>query len=173
MIFQDVLTTGLKIVFCGTAPGKKSAELRQYYADPRNKFWKVLHKTGLTATQLDPSEYKKLLVFDIGLTDLDKSESGVDRKLNYEAFDLEAFSEKIVKMKPVVLAFTSKFGASVYLGNKKLKYGLQNERIDNTKIWILPSTSGSNAHWDKSKHFRHWKDLADYIKKASYPPSLC
>jgi TDG/mug DNA glycosylase family protein len=43
---RDVLQPNLKIVFCGMAVGKKSAELKAYYAQPGNKFWEVLYKVS-------------------------------------------------------------------------------------------------------------------------------
>ncbi|MCX6741231.1 MAG: mismatch-specific DNA-glycosylase, partial [Candidatus Parcubacteria bacterium] len=38
MILPDVLEKGLRIVFCGTAVGDRSAKRRCYYAGRGNKF---------------------------------------------------------------------------------------------------------------------------------------
>jgi TDG/mug DNA glycosylase family protein len=63
---DDVLGHGLKVVFCGTAAGTVSAELGQYYAGPGNKFWKTLHRIGLTERELDPAEFRTLPARGIG-----------------------------------------------------------------------------------------------------------
>ena len=57
-ILPDVLESGLDLVLCGTAAGRKSAEMLAYYAKPGNRFWPTLHAVGLTPrrlhTQHDP-----------------------------------------------------------------------------------------------------------------------
>ena len=48
-----------------------------------------------------------------------------------------------------------------FLSNKKVNYGYQYEKIDTTKIFIAPSTSGAaNKFWDKNK----WKELLNEKK---------
>ena len=71
-MLPDVLDSKLKVVFCGTAAGNRSASLQQYYVGQGNKFWNTLFQIGLTAKQLNPSEFNTLLSFGIGLTDLVK-----------------------------------------------------------------------------------------------------
>ena len=43
-ILPDVLIDGLNLVFCGTAPSKTSEAAQAYYANPRNRFWRILHE---------------------------------------------------------------------------------------------------------------------------------
>ncbi len=79
-ILPDVLAPGLRIVFCGTAAGTESARRRCYYAHPQNKFWRALHEVGLTDRRLDCSEFALLPQFGIGLTDIAKTASGMDKE---------------------------------------------------------------------------------------------
>ena len=79
---EDVLTTGLNLVICGTAASSVSAQRGQYYAGPGNRFWTILWDTGLTDRLLEPPEYGSLLDYGIGLTDaplsvLQREEGGV------------------------------------------------------------------------------------------------
>ena len=80
-MLPDVLGIGLKVVFCGTAAGDRSARLGQYYAGARNKFWATLYDIGLTPRRLEPDEYELVLAYGMGLTDLAKQRSGSDRDL--------------------------------------------------------------------------------------------
>jgi double-stranded uracil-DNA glycosylase len=80
-VLDDMLAPGLRIVFCGTAPGRLSAEQQAYYAHPQNKFWRILHETGLTPRRLRPDEYRELLTLGIGLTDIAKHAFGMDNQL--------------------------------------------------------------------------------------------
>ena len=148
MILPDVLTYNLKIVFCGTAASKQSKLLNSYYAGPGNKFWKTLHEIGLTTTLLKPQEFKKLLDFDMGLTDICKTDYGNDNELDALQYDVDGFTLKILEYKPKIVCFNGKNAAKAYLNQKKVAYGYQNKRIGDAKIFIAPSTSGvANAFW--------------------------
>ena len=72
-MLPDLLAQELDVVICGTAVGHKSASLRQYYAKPGNKFWPTLYKIGLTPRILSPAEYRELLIYKVGLTDLERA----------------------------------------------------------------------------------------------------
>ncbi|MFT4076995.1 MAG: mismatch-specific DNA-glycosylase [Asticcacaulis sp.] len=158
----DLLTPGLKVVFCGTALGRVSAERRAYYANPGNFFWRTLHNTGLTPERLAPEDYARLLDYGIGLTDLSKGYFGNDNQLPADAFDTLALRAKIERFQPEVLAFTSKTGASVFLGKPTgaLPLGFQPETVGNTRIFVLPSPSGqARIFWDQAT----WQGLADAV----------
>ena len=51
-ILPDVLIPNLKLVICGSAVSTQSSQVGSYYAGQGNKFWKILHETGLTPRQL-------------------------------------------------------------------------------------------------------------------------
>jgi len=156
-VLPDVLRPGLALVFCGTAAGKRSAAEGAYYAHPGNLFWRALHQSGLTPRQFAPAEFLKLLDFGIGLTDLAKHHAGNDNELPRDAFDADALFAKIRFCQPRVLAFTSKNGARAALGHA-VSYGLQNENIDGTRIFVLPSPSGqARGHWTLAP----WMALAE------------
>src|SRR5688572_23539741 len=106
-LLPDVLQPGLKVVFCGTAAGRVSAETKAYYAHSHNKFWRVLAETGLTDRRLNPHEFWKLLDFGIGLTDLCKDATGSDREIRPKPEHRGALRQKIRTVQPALLAFTS------------------------------------------------------------------
>jgi double-stranded uracil-DNA glycosylase len=149
-VLQDVLQDGLQIVLCGTAVGTASALAGAYYAHKQNKFWKILHETGLTPELLQPHQYRDLLRHRIGLTDFVKTHSGMDHQIPLSELTQDGrarLSASIAKFHPEFLAFTSKTAGQRFLGGKR-DYGEQLERIAATRIWILPSTSGAaNGSW--------------------------
>ena len=160
-ILPDVLRPGLKLVFCGTAAGKRSAAERAYYAHPGNLFWRALFEAGLTPRQLSPSEFPQLPDYGMGLTDLAKRHSGNDDELPRDAFDVPALIAKIEHHTPRLLAFTSKNAARAVLGHA-VHYGLQTEVIGTTQLFVLPSPSGqARGHWD----LLPWATLSDCISK--------
>jgi len=163
-VLPDVLEPGLAIVFCGTAVGTASAVRRAYYAGPGNAFWRTLFEVGLTSRRLEPEEYRSITVFGLGLTDLAKTISGSDHVLSREQFDAAGLRAKVRRYRPQVLAFTSKRAAEEFLG-QPVHYGLLEEKIDETALFVLPSPSGAaRRYWDP----RHWRDLAR-MRSAAEP----
>lgn len=162
-ILPDVLADGLRVVFCGTAPGNESARQRAYYAHPGNRFWPTLFETGLTPRRIEPPRFRDVLQFGIGLTDLAKQTFGADVTLQRTDFDRERLERKILRYRPRIVAFTSKRAAFEYLGCAA-GYGLHPERIGETRLFVLPSPSGqARSHWD----IEVWHALARLVSEAS------
>lgn len=160
-ILPDLLQPGLDIVFCGTAPGVASAQALAYYAKPGNKFWRVLHETGLTPVQIAPENYPQLLTYGLGLTDLCKTTFGQDKDLPHTHLDRAGLRRKILKYKPRYLAFTSLQGVKWYLEDNKVRPGLQTHAIGTTQLFALPSTSGlATNHWN----IQPWQELANLVR---------
>lgn len=167
-IIADLLRNDLKLVFCGSALGEASAKAKAYYAKPGNKFWPTLFAVGLTPRLFKPSDYPALLELGIGLTDINKTQSGNDDALDDAHDDVAGLAAKIEQYQPAILAFTAKRPAQVFLKESfGLKgppaYGLQPQRIGKTHLFVLPSTSGSGVrYWDIGP-WRELKTLADKL----------
>jgi TDG/mug DNA glycosylase family protein len=160
-ILPDLLERNLKVIFCGTAVGKQSAERQAYYAGDGNKFWPILCSIAITDRLLEPSEYKDLLTYRVGLTDLAKTVSGPDSKIKPSDFDRARLRQIIETYKPFALAFTSKTAGQSYFGEKR-EYGQQPDVIGTARTYILPSTSGlANAYWSKDWWIRLAADIRD------------
>lgn len=163
-VLDDLLAPGLALVVCGSAAGDLSAALRQYYAHPGNKLWRTLHETGLTPRRLAPAEYRELLAFGIGLTDVVKDQSGPDAEIDFRRASHEALRAKILHYAPRWLCFSSKTAAQTFLGMRKVAYGLQTEVIGETRLFVAPSPSGrASGYWDVSL----WHALAQHVKSGA------
>jgi TDG/mug DNA glycosylase family protein len=130
-----------------------------YYAGRGNRFYETLFHIGLTPRKLAPSEYPLLPTYGIGLTDIAKNTSGADKLLKAEHFDTEGLRGKIIRYTPRVLAFNGKRSAQVFF-ETSVVYGLQRERIGETRVFVLPSTSGAaRMFWDEG----YWRELVSYF----------
>lgn len=164
-LVPDVLSPGLTTVFCGRAPSPESARRRAYYAHFSNKFWEILFEAGFTDRHLDPEEYQILPEYGIGLTDINKTESGSDHELSGSGDNPRALHDKIAKCQPRFLAFNGKNNFRLYCHaihqtpkSAVVNYGCQNTLlIASTEVWVLPNTSArARGYWDSS----HWHQLA-------------
>jgi double-stranded uracil-DNA glycosylase len=165
-VLPDVLQDSLRIVLCGSAVGTASAKAGAYYAHKQNKFWKILHETGLTPVLLRPAQYRELLHHGIGLTDFVKTHSGMDHQIPLTKLAEESRTRlraSMMKFRPALLAFTSKTAGQQFLGGQRT-YGEQTERIGATRIWILPSTSGAaSGSWRPEV----WHRFADAVRAVA------
>ena len=69
-MIQDIIAPDLRVVFCGINPGLSSAHQGFHFANPTNRFWKVIHLAGFTQRQLAPQDEKHLLDTGCGITAL-------------------------------------------------------------------------------------------------------
>ncbi len=148
----DVLGPGLRVVFCGINPGRVSAEAAAHFANPRNDFWRLLHAAGFTPRLLDPSEQFEVLRFGIGITNAAARTTPGSSDLRSADFAGAADRlERIARdLRPGVIAFV---GKEAYRGTfrERAEHGLQERRLGETALFVLPSTSPANAAvpWDE------------------------
>lgn len=160
----DLMAPDLKVIFVGTAAGKRSKELGQYYAGRGNQFWSTLHEIGLTPHRFDPGEFRSLLPLGIGLTDMSKLGSGMDHEIAKSEFDPELFEASLRRYRPLAVGFTSKKAASVWkrgAPTKGISFGRQPRMASSDpEFFVLPSPSGAaRSHWS----IKPWRELATWL----------
>jgi TDG/mug DNA glycosylase family protein len=161
VILPDVLKPGLVLVFCGTAVSRVSQARGYPYANPGNAFWPTVKKLGVFPTEFDPAQFPRMVEHGIGYTDLSKTEVGIDSDLSADAFDVAAFTRKMKRHKPKLIAFTSKHAGATFFGDRKIGFGLQPLKIGDSEVHVLPSPSGlARSHWNVAP----WQALATHYK---------
>ena len=161
----DVLAPGLRVVFCGINPGRVSAAAGAHFANPRNDFWRLLHAAGLTPRVLEPADQFEALAHGIGLTNAayrTTKGSGDLRRADF-AGSAERLERIARELRPAWLAFV---GKEAYRGafGERPELGLQERRLDETQLFVLPSTSPANAAvpWaERKRWFRELERLSE------------
>ena len=140
------------MIFCGINPGRVSAAAGAHFANPRNDFWRLLHAAGFTPRLLAPEEQFDAPRFGIGLTNAafrTTPGSGDLRRADF-AGAAERLEELARDLRPEAIAFV---GKEAYRGafGERASFGLQERRLGNTFLFVLPSTSPANAAvgWDE------------------------
>lgn len=158
-VLSDVMEPGLKVAFCGTAAGHRSAQVGAYYAGRGNRFWATLYEIRLTPRELAPREYRQLLDYGVGLTDLCKQRYGSDAEVGRAGFDVEGLTARLEACAPSWVAFNGKNAARGAL-RRPVDYGEQPERLGPARIFVLPSTSGAaRKHWN----LQPWRELTRVV----------
>jgi TDG/mug DNA glycosylase family protein len=94
------------------AASPRSAELHAYYAGIGHKFWKVLWDIRLTPEKIAPQDFYSVLKYGIGLTDVVKTQSGTDNRVQVTATDVAILKAKIIAYAPRIIGFNGKRGCS-------------------------------------------------------------
>ena len=171
-VLPDVLTPKLNLVICGSAVSKQSNLAGSYYAGQGNKFWQILCDTRLTDRVLHTSEYRRLLDYGIGLTDVAKKAAGVDAHIQPADYDAAAFAARMEHFKPRIICFNGKKAAAVFRSrqhNRTVKtneigYGvLPQPTLQYSPIlFVAPSTSAAaQTYWDPE----FWHQLAEQVRR--------
>ena len=157
----DVLAPGLRIVFCGINPGFRSAAAGAHFANPRNDFWRLLADSGLTPRKLEPDEQWELLELGYGLTNAAYRTTRGSSDLRSTDFARAAARlERIAReLRPKTIAFV---GKTAYEGTfrERPDLGLQERKLRETALFVLPSTSPANAAVPYEERLRWFSDLA-------------
>lgn len=157
----DILATGLRIVFCGINPGFRSAAAGAHFANPRNDFWRLLADAGLTPRLLRPEDQWTLLELGFGLTNAAHRTTKGSSDLRRSDFVESAQRlERIARdLRPRTIAFV---GKAAYEGafRERPALGRQERRLEDTTLFVLPSTSPANAAVPYEERLRWFRELA-------------
>lgn len=152
------------MVFCGINPGRASAAAGAHFANPRNDFWRLLHAAGFTPRLFEPQEQFELLTLGLGLTNaaLRTTRGSSELRVPDFAGARERLEAMAVELRPGVVAFVGKAG---YQGafRERPEHGLQERRLGEARVFVLPSTSPANAAVPWEERLRWFSALHDLV----------
>ncbi len=70
-----------------------------------------------------------------------------------------ALEEKVARYSPAWTAFVGIGAYATAFGRRKVSPGPQEERIAGSHIWLLPNTSGLNAHYTPARFAEIFREL--------------
>ena len=157
----DVAAPGLRVLFAGINPGLYSAATGYHFARPGNRFWPALHASGFTPRLLHPAEQQQLLALGLGITNVVARATARADELTTAEIQAggRVLAAKVARLDPRWLAVV---GVTVYrtaFGHPAAKTGPQDERMGETRLWVLPNPSGLNAHWPAPKLAEAFREL--------------
>ena len=159
---------GLDAVFCGINPGRASAAAGAAFANPRNDFWRLLHAAGFTPRLLAPEEQELLLDYGYGLTNAARRTTRGSSELRRA--DFAGAAERLAaiadELRPRAIAFV---GKAAYEGTyrERPELGLQERRLGDTLLYVLPSTSPANAAVPWEERLRWFRALRELLSRTS------
>jgi double-stranded uracil-DNA glycosylase len=162
----DILAPGLRCVFCGINPGRRSSAAGQHFANPRNDFWRLLADSGFTDRRLDPSEQWSLLDRGLGLTNAASrtTRGASDLRRGDFAGAAERLERLAHEFRPGVIAFV---GKTAYRGpfGETAALGRQERRLGDAILFVLPSTSPANAAVAYEERLQWFTELGTLVRQ--------
>ena len=161
----DILAPGLRCVFCGINPGRRSSAAGSHFANPRNDFWRLLADAGLTPRLLDPSEQWDLLGLGYGLTNAAyrTTKGSSDLRRGDFAGSAKRLERLAAELEPGTVAFVGKSSYQGAFGVSRSDLGLQERALGATTLFVLPSTSPANAAVPYDERLAWFTRLAEHL----------
>jgi len=172
MIIEDVPTVHIhsfppiesynsSILILGTMPGKASLQAQQYYAHPRNSFWKIIGEIiGVNAVNSYEARTSSIVAARIALWDVLKSctrEGSLDSDIDNDSIIFNDFASFFNNHSHIHrVCFNGAKAENLYM--KHIQPFLRNP--SNIKYIRLPSTSPANAATSFDEKLRAWKAIA-------------
>jgi TDG/mug DNA glycosylase family protein len=158
------------VLFVGINPGVRSALTGHHFAGFSNRFWKLLFQSGLVPEAVTYLDDDRLPEWGYGITNIvSRATPGIDelRPIEYTAGRLR-LRAKVRRYRPDVVAF---IGITVYRAmfperSGPVAMGLQKETLAASAVFVLPNTSGRNAHFSFDQMLAAFKTLRDHLARA-------
>ena len=149
-----------RVLVLGSMPGEMSLRMQQYYAHPRNAFWRIMNDIIGVDVQADyPRRLEALRSAGIGLWDVlsfcERSGS-LDSAIARDTMEANDFEALFTQYPGITRVFFN--GAAA----EQAFVRLVAPRIDLSVKWSrLPSTSPANAAMPYDAKLRAWRSVLD------------
>ena len=163
LTLADTVGAGMRLLVCGLNPSVYSAERGVGYARPGNRFWPAALAAGIVSRTHAPRH--ALTEHGVGMTDLCKRATVASRELTKAEYRAGAARvERLVRwLRPGAVCFVGLEGWRAAVDAQALA-GVQPDGFAGRPAYVMPSTSGLNAHsrlGDLTAHLRAAAALAD------------
>jgi len=156
LTLPDTVGAGMKMLVCGLNPSVYAAEQGVGFARPGNRFWPAALRAGIVTVDRDPDH--ALQVHGVGMTDMVKRSTPRAAELDDVEYQ-EGFArlERLVDwLAPAIVCVVGLAGWRA-VTDRKAGAGMQVRTVGGRPVYVMPSTSGLNAHAqidDLTEHLR-------------------
>jgi len=164
----DTVSPKMHVLIVGLNPSPYSADSGIGYGRPGNRFWPAALKAGLVSRDRDPRH--ALSHHGLGMTDLVRRTTV--RADEVERTEFETGFERVERLaawlKPKVCCFIG-LGGWRQVVDRKAVAGWQTDSVGGSPVYVMPHTSGLNAHSrleDLAEHLLAVSAMADVAKQV-------
>ncbi|MGQ0521575.1 MAG: uracil-DNA glycosylase family protein [Actinomycetota bacterium] len=150
----DTVGPGMRLLVCGLNPSEYAADRGAGYARPGNRFWPAAMDAGLVTRDRDPRH--ALVAHGVGMTDLVKRATRDAGALTPEEYAIgaERVRRLVEWLEPSAVCFVGLDGYRSAV-DRSARAGAQSEGFGGRPAYVMPSTSGRNAHATRGELAAH------------------
>ena len=143
----DHIAPGLDVLFVGYNPSIRSSRTGHHYANPSNRFWRMIHGAGLTPRRYESSEGEAMLELGFGFTNIVPRPTRTAEEITKEEYaeGRRALRRKLETYRPRAACFVGKGVYEQFAGRKTSGWGFQpesSEQVPGVREFVGPSSSG-------------------------------
>lgn len=155
----DVVGPGMQMLVCGLNPAVYAAERGIGFARPGNRFWPAMVAAGLCERERDPLGL--LRDHGIGMTDIVKRATARAADLDPDEYreGWRRLEGLVSWLRPATVLFVGLDGWRRVIDRRAVP-GWQEPSIGGSPAYLMPSTSGLNAHARLEDFVRHLRVAA-------------
>lgn len=155
----DTVGAGMRVLVCGINPSLYAADAGVGFARPGNRFWPAALAAGLVSGDRDPGG--ALRDHGVGMTDLVKRATTRAAELTVEELhDGAGRVERLVRwLRPRTVCFVGLAGWRAAVDGRAVA-GVQPAGFGGRPAYVMPSTSGLNAHSRPADFVEHLQAVA-------------
>ena len=158
----------MRVLFVGINPGVRSSRTGHHFAGFSNRFWKLLHESGLVPERIGYEDDGRLPEWGYGITNVvPRPTPGIDTLRPDEYVDGRArLLRKVRRYRPMIVALVgiTVFRAMFPDRRGPVAPGLQPERLGPSAVFVLPNPSGRNANFSYAEMLAAFRGLAVYAR---------
>ena len=149
VVLPDIIAPDLKVLFCGINPGLWSGVVGRHFATPGNRFWPAMHASGFTPELFTSLRQNELPSLGLGISSLVARTTARADELGAAELREGAgiLTAKAAEYRPAWIAIVGITAYRTAFDRRAAQIGPQDERIAESRVWVLPNPSGLNAHW--------------------------
>ena len=160
---SDTVAPAMRILVVGLNPSPYSADHSIGYARPGNRFWPAALASGIVSIDRDPLH--AVQQHGLGMTDLvRRTTARADQVTGAEFHQGFERVERLTQwLQPSTVCFVG-LGGWRQVVDRRATAGLQERTVGGRPVYVMPHTSGLNAHSrlsDLTAHFCEASELAD------------
>lgn len=163
LTLPDIVGPGMRLLICGLNPSVYSAETLVGFGRPGNRFWPAALAAGIATVDRDPRH--ALVHHGLGMTDLVKRATARADELTTDEYraGLARVERLCTWLRPEAVCFVGLAGWRA-AADRKAKPGWQERTLGDAPVYVMPSTSGLNAHSSLD-------DLTGHLREAAAGPT--
>lgn len=165
--FEPIIALDSAVLILGSMPGAESLRRGQYYAHPRNLFWRIMGDLvgGDPAAPYD-ERVEQLLAAGIALWDslqyCERPASSLDARIKAETEVPNDFATLLADHPGIrAIGFNGKKSEQVF--REKAQPAIPENRLRAIAFYRLPSTSPANAGLTYEQKIARWRVIVDYL----------